>query len=260
MKNKTVVAGCSWTTRKYVSRQCPEIDTTFEKWDQIVARQYGWDTINTATVGAPNALIIKRALDAIHTTQSVERCVIALSEWGSFLLPDGHIANPILLTTTQSPDEAPKLTTQRRLYDLYPYNHKMHVRRVQDLLFTIHSFIDTCVLKGIEVVMLQTIPAIESFKPFCTADEYEKLCEVLLEDPYLALIRELVANNDTVQILGDPFALEDGTVMHALHKLADEPFDWTIKPPLDYHPNGRGHRLIADVFIEGYVNNYGVQQ
>ena len=101
---KTIVSGCSWTDRNFFSWQHPEMDTSWKKWDEHVGEYYGWDIINVGKSGASNDFIIDSTLDIMYNVgyTEVERCILALSQWQRFTLPNrGFLHVTIMFLTLQ---------------------------------------------------------------------------------------------------------------------------------------------------------------
>ena len=238
---KTIVAGCSWADRNYKSRHLPNLDTSWKKWDEYLSESYDWDVINVAKMGSSNDYIINEAIKQIHNN-NVERCVVALSDWGRCTLPSGYTINP--MTSLVQPKDKPKNPQAVKFFETYSFNHHMHKQIVKDTLFKLYCLIDLCEMKNIEVIVIQMIDSIENFQLFCSNKEYVNLNNMMLDDPYFEKIEE-----SNAKIMGWPFVKDIGgfNIKHLLEKGED----WAISKD-DRHPNAEGHKEIANIIMKWY--------
>lgn len=250
---KTIVSGCSWTDRNFSSWQHPEMDTSWKKWDEYVGEYYGWDIINVGKCGASNDFIIDSTLDVMYNVgyTEVERCILALSQWQRFTLPNRGFINPNLL---KWPDkQMPNQTLAKQFFELYPFNNHFHTCRVEDVLFMLYRFIDICITKNIEVVVLQMIPGLEGFKDFNKkTDNYFRLNNNILANSYFNKIEVEASNNKNIKLLGWPFNTDLGglNIQHLLNTRMPKD-KWKISNQ-DHHPSAEGNKEIANIFTEWY--------
>ena len=249
--SKTIVTGCSWTDRNYRSRFHPELDTSWKKWDEYVADEYKWNIVNVGQSGAPNDYMLDRAIESFYE-HNVERCVVALSEWGRIMLPNGLGANPsIFLRNSVHPL---KINQKKALdfFKVYPFDLHFQKQRINDNLYKLYRFIDICVEKDIEVIMFQMLHSIELFKELGTIKEWIELNNVMMDNKYFNKIEDLLETNNKVKVLGWPFVHDLGglCVNHVFDNHKDSK-QWIISDD-DGHPNEKGHEVIAKLFIEWY--------
>lgn len=248
---KTIVSGCSWTDRNYSSWWHPELDTSWKKWDEHVGEHYGWDIINVGTSGAGNDVIIDRALDMIYNigNTDVDRCILALSQWQRFSLPNNKFINPNLLKWK---DKKRPIRSTEELMKLHPFNDHFHACMVNNILFMLYRFIDICIIKNIEVIIVQMISSTENFKAFTSDSMYYNLNNRMLTNPYFTKIEVEANNNKNVKLLGWPFSTDLGglNIKYLLDKRM--PKDrWKVSNQ-DGHPSAEGNKEIANIFTEWY--------
>lgn len=249
---KTIVSGCSWTDKNFTSLHHPEMDTSWKKWNDYVGEYYGWDVINVGRSGACNDYIIDSTLDVMYNIgyTDVERCILALSQWQRFSIPNRAFINPNLL---KWPDNHTKQPQAAEFFKIYPFNSHFHNCRVEDILFMLYRFLDICLTKNIEVVILQMIPGIEGFKDLNKKPaNYFKLNNTILTNPYFTKIEVEASNNKNVKILGWPFNTDMGglNIQHLLNERMPKD-KWKISDQ-DGHPSAEGNKEIANIFTEWY--------
>lgn len=250
---KTIVSGCSWTDRNYSSWQHPEMDTSWKKWDEHVGEYYNWDIVNVGKSGACNNYIIDSTLDVMYNIgyTEVERCILALSQWQRFSVANQKFVNPNLL---KWPDKHNVRGNEKAVefLNLYPFDHYFHHCRIHDILFNLYRFIDICVTKNIEVVVLQMIPGLEDFQNFNSKNDYFRLINNMLSNPYFTKIEVESNRNKNIKIMGWPFSKDMGG-FH-IKNLLDERIpndEWKISKE-DHHPSAEGNKEIANIFTEWY--------
>ena len=65
MRKILLVSGCSMTDKNFVSEINPEIDTSFPKWPELIAKKLDMDCINLGKCGAGNDYIYSTLLEKI---------------------------------------------------------------------------------------------------------------------------------------------------------------------------------------------------
>ena len=65
MKKILLVSGCSMTDKNFISAINPDIDTSFPKWPDLIAKKLGMDCINLGRCGAGNEYIYASLLEKI---------------------------------------------------------------------------------------------------------------------------------------------------------------------------------------------------
>ena len=69
---KLIVSGCSYTATDYRSSSHPEMDCSWPKWPQLLAKKLDMQLINLAFNGAGNRFILQTLLEAIERTPKEE--------------------------------------------------------------------------------------------------------------------------------------------------------------------------------------------
>ena len=65
MRKILLVSGCSMTDKNFVSEINPEIDTSFPKWPELIAKKLDMDCINLGKCGSGNDYIYSTLLEKI---------------------------------------------------------------------------------------------------------------------------------------------------------------------------------------------------
>ncbi len=69
---KLIVSGCSYTATDYRSSAHPEMDCSWPKWPQLLAKKLDMQLVNLAFNGAGNRFILQTLLEAIERTPKEE--------------------------------------------------------------------------------------------------------------------------------------------------------------------------------------------
>ena len=248
---KTLVTGCSWTDRNYKSRFHPEIDTSWKKWDEYVGDLFGWDILNVAESGASNDRMLNRALESIYEND-IERCVVGLTEWCRFTLPNNIVANTNLFLRDKTYTLKPNQQRALDFFKIYPFDTPFQKQLIQNNLFEIYRFIDICIHKNIEVIMFQMLNSLELYKYFCSDKEWIELVDVMMSNKYFNKIEKMLENNYNVKVLGWPFVQDlGGETINGLFQNHKDEINWLISS-IDGHPNEKGHKQIAKIFTGWY--------
>ena len=72
MRKKLIVSGCSFVDHNFYSMSSPDIDTSFDKWPTIIADRLDMDLINLAFSGAGNNHVLSTLTDCIANTPKEE--------------------------------------------------------------------------------------------------------------------------------------------------------------------------------------------
>ena len=65
MRKILVVSGCSWSDQKFKSLFHPEIDCSWPKWPELLAKKLDMDCINLSKCGHGNEYIYSTLLEQI---------------------------------------------------------------------------------------------------------------------------------------------------------------------------------------------------
>ena len=69
---KLIVSGCSYTAKDYISSAHPEMDCSWPKWPEMLAKKLDMEIVNLAYNGAGNRFILQTLLEAIERTPKEE--------------------------------------------------------------------------------------------------------------------------------------------------------------------------------------------
>ena len=77
MRKILLVSGCSYTNKDFVSDYHSDMDTSWPKWPEILAKKLDMEVINLAKMGAGNEYIYSSLLDKIITTDNIGLVIAA---------------------------------------------------------------------------------------------------------------------------------------------------------------------------------------
>ena len=77
MRKILLVSGCSYTNKDFVSDYHSDMDTSWPKWPEILAKKLDMEVINLAYSGAGNEYIYSSLLDKIMTTDNIGLVIAA---------------------------------------------------------------------------------------------------------------------------------------------------------------------------------------
>jgi len=77
---KLIVSGCSYTAKDYISSAHPEMDCSWPKWPEMLAKKLDMEIVNLAFNGAGNRFILQTLLEAIERTPKDEIGLV-LAAW-----------------------------------------------------------------------------------------------------------------------------------------------------------------------------------
>jgi len=81
MKKILLVSGCSMTDKNYVSGPNPEIDTSYPKWPEVLAKSLDLKCINLGQNGAGNEYIYSSLLEQILKTKDKSQIGLVIPAW-----------------------------------------------------------------------------------------------------------------------------------------------------------------------------------
>lgn len=82
MKKLLIVSGDSWTDENFISSFHPEIDCSWPKWPEILAKKLDMDCINLGKCGAGNEYIYSSLLDILQKTNK-EDVGLVIAAWST---------------------------------------------------------------------------------------------------------------------------------------------------------------------------------
>lgn len=69
---KLIVSGCSYTAKEYISSAHPEMDCSWPRWPEMLAKKLNMEIVNLAFNGAGNRFILQTLVEAIERTPKEE--------------------------------------------------------------------------------------------------------------------------------------------------------------------------------------------
>tara|TARA_B100001996_G_scaffold159302_1_gene121400 strand:+ start:296 stop:1168 length:873 start_codon:yes stop_codon:yes gene_type:complete len=81
MKKLLIVSGCSFTDENYISSVHPELDCSWPKWPELLAKKLDMDCINLGQNGAGNEYIYSTLLEEILRQKDKRKIGLVISAW-----------------------------------------------------------------------------------------------------------------------------------------------------------------------------------
>ena len=278
-----LAAGCSWTDANFKSGIEPDYDCSFPKWPALVAKQLGIKkVVNVGLSGASNNSIFEACYDQIIVSKPDVVCIL-LTSWYRHTIFNynfnihGLLVHDYLQSCAMSgsiidtdfhskwaeqwliDNHAPKLMAEY-LWQKFITVESM----VNETLRNIYLFQTFCERLNIEVVIGQGLDPVSCEDPY-TASFFNSPAGKRARDQNLrrnnSYARCLIESNyshmvDDKNIVGWPFFDSVGGST-AVNKFITSGNYWNyVISKKDGHPNALGHKVIADMFIEGYTNVY----
>lgn len=264
MENKKllIVGGDSWSNPRETCYRKANIDTI---WPEMVAEFLDWDIINVSEGGAGNDWISGQILDTIEKNQ--HRDIVVMALWSQairitpFDLPWGQFTFNIYCPDMTKPIGPLKQEIQENFRDLF----KLHVydqnappgcqltkeefwmKVANQSLRYIYHLDNYCQSKNIPIIhhrALHTLAGIEwMLKKHLDFEERKEVFAVCEDNCYYKKIQTWK------NIVGDPDFFKIGSSCFDLYE------KYYISRQ-EKHPNTQGHMLIANSFINKYIELY----
>jgi hypothetical protein len=267
-----LASGCSWTDANFKSTIIPNYDASFPKWPALLGEKLGISkVVNVGRSGASNDSIFKKCYDEIFKQKPKLVCVL-ITDWSRHSVFDSYSLNTFDLLATEnavSKNEFPKELDSVRDWLIEENSAMLFAKKlwsstlcvddiVRNTLREIWLFQNFCEKNDIDYIIMSGLDPISAYHLTLLnrdlAIDYEMIDLInyiknTLKSPY--------ANNlNKNTLLGWPFFEEIGgySVWTNFINKYDNVF---VHRELDFHPNGLGHQLIAEMFYRGYRNIYG---
>lgn len=274
-KNLLIASGCSYTDEKYISfdKDIPETEQSgWDFWPKIMADELGLDYINKARAGAGNQHVFNSLIeeiikygDRVHT--------VAVLWTGSDRLPlFDHWLNPIVELQDNKrmgwPDDYDPFLWQeytgigkvsKKYFASKSFSKKCWKTMIQDPLKYMAALIDLCRSRDIKLIMGQGIMYYNNvLLDFALEDgnilhqnyiNENEAIEYFLNNPMFSYLEK---NKDI--FVGWPLLNKLGGTNFEVHRHNKEEYFISKK---DRHPNAKGQKLFADIFLERYKQIYG---
>ena len=241
-RNKIMVSGCSWTQESQLDHK-----RDFRpQWPKLLSEKLNKEYNNYGRSGAGNQHIYNQVVDNYDGEDLI--CVL-WSGWDRLDFPKGH-SNDVhsMSETNHDPKE---------VWDaLYKVNFINPIANIKKGLKFIHAFQNFCEINNIKYIHALAFEGEQLF----TA-ERSRILNKFINDR----IHDYI---DKDHFIGWPCfkELNGYTMSNYLNKLAvNIRKDMGVGKSMsifrisakDYHPNKKGHTIIADLFYDRYVELYG---
>ena len=80
-KKTLIASGCSWTHENYWSDSNPDMDCSWPKWPELLAKKLDMEPVNLGQSGAGNEYIYSSLLEAILTTKDKSQIGLVMPAW-----------------------------------------------------------------------------------------------------------------------------------------------------------------------------------
>ena len=95
MKKILIASGCSYTDNQFRSASHPEMDTSWPKWPEIVAKELDMKCINLGRSGAGNEYIYSSLHDIILRVKDKSQIGLVIAGWSQCFRHDFQMGNPL---------------------------------------------------------------------------------------------------------------------------------------------------------------------
>ncbi len=227
-KKTLIASGCSWTNENFWSDSNPDIDCSWPKWPELLAKKLDMECINLGRSGAGNEYIFSSLLDQIKQTNK-DNIGLVISAW----------------TQTNRKDI--------KVRGIWKHNNKLPDYAVNSIdgnidksLIYYYSLQEICKSKKIPLKQFQMLPFFRSNKELpkglliCTRE-----VNILYNNPYFKKIDNNFIGWPTERRLGGFNFCDDILDIYANEKT------YCISD-LDNHPNAKGHEKIAEFLYDRF--------
>lgn len=278
-----LAAGCSWTDAKFKSGIEPDYDCSFPKWPDVVAKDLGIKkVVNIGLSGASNNSIFEACYDQIIKAKPDVVCIL-LTSWYRHTIFNynfniyGLLVHSYLQSCAESgsiidrdfhsewadqwliDNHAPKLMAE------YLWHQFMTVDAVvNETLRNIFLFQSFCDQHNIKFIIAQGLDPVSCEDPY-TASFFDSPAGKRARDqnlrrnnPYAKCAIESNYSHiiNDKNLVGWPFFDRIGGTTAVGKFIASDQYWSHVISKKDGHPNAMGHRVIADMFVEGYNSVY----
>ena len=227
-KKTLIASGCSWTNENFWSDSNPDIDCSWPKWPELLAKKLDMECINLGRSGAGNEYIFSSLLDQIKQTNK-DNIGLVISAWTQTNRKDIKVRG-IWKHNIKLPD--------------YAVNAK--AANIDKSLIYYYSLQEICKSKKIPLKQFQMLPFFRSNKELpkglliCTRE-----VNILYNNPYFKKIDNNFIGWPTERRLGGFNFCDDILDIYANERT------YCISD-LDNHPNAKGHEKIAEFLYDRF--------
>ena len=252
MKKILLVSGCSFTDTNMVSVQHPDLDTSWPKWPELVAKELDMDCVNLASSGAGNEKIYSNISDYLTQPYAVRKGMtyhkpdigLVVAAWSQGNRRDWSERK--LVTRTQKQDSWTNMNFDDK-GDLYYWLLKSV--RYQ------YAYQNLCKQLKLPYVQFQMISLWRGYVFNKISDDRE------IKKHWESEMKECLAATGYNELVNTNFLGWPGDVIS--NKYWNQK-SWTLKDCLekqdkisdeDVHPNKQGHEKLATEFLKHLHEN-----
>ena len=260
-KKTLIASGCSWTNENFWSDSNPDIDCSWPKWPELLAKKLDMECINLGRSGAGNEYIFSSLLDQIKQTNK-DNIGLVIPAWTQVHRKDIKVRGiwkhiDCIRRRRGFYKSAYQLTKknenkQKRLKNLFftAISNKMPPSSIagntDKSLTYYYSLQEICKSKKIPLKQFQMLPFYRSSKKLpkglliCTRE-----VNILYNNPYFKKIDNNFIGWPTERRLGGFNFCDDILDIYANERT------YCISD-LDNHPNAKGHEKIAEFLYDRF--------
>ena len=223
MKKILLTSGCSFTDKSFVSDFHHDLDTSWPKWPELLAKKLDMDCINLGFSGAGNEYIYTSLLNEIVKMDANDIGLI-MPAWSGSARKDWNVRGK-----------------WRNLGKISPVNAsnegdiQYHIQRS---IIYYYSLQEICKSNKLPLKQFQMLPMVGG------SDGRKDLIKVIYNSPYNDLIDDNFLGWPTENNLGGFNIRRD-----VLGGYTKESYKWNISD-MDKHPNAEGQKMIAEFLYE----------
>jgi hypothetical protein len=252
MKKILLVSGCSFTDTNMVSVQHPDLDTSWPKWPELVAKELDMDCVNLASSGAGNEKIYSNISDYLTQPYAVRKGMtyhkpdigLVVAAWSQGNRRDWSERK--LVTRTQKQDSWTNMNFDDK-GDLYYWLLKSV--RYQ------YAYQNLCKQLKLPYVQFQMISLWRGYVFNKISDDRE------IKKHWESEMKECLVSTGYNELMNSNFLGWPGDVISNTYWNQKS---WTLKDCLekqdkisdeDVHPNKQGHEKLATEFLKHLHEN-----
>jgi len=245
MKKILLVSGDSYTDQNWLSEFHPELDTSWPKWPEILAKKLNMDCINLGKAGAGNEYIYSSLLDYISNPSiSKDSIGLVIAGWSQIQRKDYQQGQDGRWTNLRNDPHGDAFSLANKSLKFYLsfqlLCERFNLNYYQVQMINFHSDL----LSGLSYVhgMRNNNPSLNNKKMKYQYDKEKDKIRVL------KCILSYDKKINTNKFIGWPIARELGgfTLCSQATPIFDENDKSVVVSDLDDHPNAKGHKIIAE--------------
>lgn len=256
-----VAGGCSFTDPNFKSMYHPEMDTSFAKWPDLVAKELNLKVVNTGASGSGNKIIADRVMDAVIENKNVELVMVLWSGFDRFSMythkfcPFSVMHNICFSDPVKPKSKVTQLFYKKAVEEWFNLEHNM--RENLRIIYTLQEFLEHRSIKyifaqGVDPYMFDGMSQLQEngfLKNTTFARRNKARLLSIVDDIYFDMIKE-------PHFYGWP-GLEEagGTNFTQWIRHKENKEDYHVSR-VDKHPNALGHKDISEKFLQTYRRVY----